>query len=193
MSNELPSQCEMCGGPIMGHTRGPEAKYCGSKCRKTASRKCVTKRAISQKRHRAKGKQKSSKIVVQNHELACHEFRDSKPSKVDLRAAPINILGGYRFSDASRLPADLRAYIFDTEIGRGPKGGPVIDDTPNYTAETVDLNPEWLDSIHPRPLPPVVETVSTPRPPVMSPAVIALLEDDGHPSGIPAFLRRVAI
>jgi hypothetical protein len=37
------------------------------------------------------------------------------------------------------------------------------------------------------PLPPA------PQPPVMSPAVITLLEDDGHPSGIPAFLRRAAI
>jgi hypothetical protein len=239
MSNKLLGQCEMCGGPVMVHTRGPDAKYCGSKCRKTASRKCVAKRAIPQKRHRAKGKQKSSKIVVQNHELACHEFQDSNPSKVDLRAAPINLIGGHRFPGASRLPADLLASIFETEIRGGPgewtsehgvftsrsnsdltirpdtkfqnmwrvhyhgrvsdmmnlsrAKAVAIDETPNHTAGTIDDNPAWLDAIQPHPLRPVVETVSTPQPPVMSPAVIALLEDDGHPSGIPAFLRRAAI
>jgi hypothetical protein len=90
-----------------------------------------------------------------------------------------------RVSDLVNLARAKEAAL---DFGRSIK-----DDTPTYTAETIDANRAWLDAIQPRPLlPEVDETVSAPQPPVMSPAVITLLEDDGYPSGIPPFLRRAA-
>lgn len=249
--------CKACNGPIVGERK---RRYCDdTTCRaKRGKERVKSFRKAPAKRRRnpvtnpvnaAEGTD-----VPENHvaDFGCVQSTDNTRGfcnknrvlasgctpEVSICGLPINILGGHRFPGPSRLPADLRRTIFETEVGEFlsnwtfdagvytsktnseltirpdavypnmwrihhhgrvsdlvnlGRAKAAIDDTSNYTAETIDANPEWLDAIQPRSLPQVEEeTVPASDVPVMSPAVIALLDDDGHPTGIPVFLRRAA-
>ena len=193
--------CQACNAPLQGERK---RRFCDDPtCRRQRAKQHTNAHrsgtARRQKKRLAKRSNLSKRVDIPESPKSplqrtekSHEFRKKIQVSPLTNGLPINIIGGYRFNVAAKLPADLLAAIREAECGSLPGRVAKVACAPRH-AELVNLHPAWLDRIVPRPL-----NESQEREPVVATrnAVSIAGALKNYPIGegldIPDFLRRTA-